>query len=315
MPDLTTYATHSPYSDPGRHADLIAAVAPEPAAIHEIAWNTIIHYRASGIALSDEQWADIDRRWLSELLDALDRRSPGPLDAPREPERRLAGCCRDHSLLSVAVLRQHGIPARTRVGFSGYFAAGFHHDHVVVEYWDGTAWIRFDPELDQDHFEFDVHHMPTGTGAPFQTAAEVWRSIRTGEADASTFGVDPSMPMLCGPGFVGGYVILELAHRMRDEVLLWDTWGAAQDAINGKPVDGAEAHTDLIADLLVRADAGDDDAENELTARYANDPGLAPGRVVTTMSPTGRRGETDLESRATTWHVAPDAADFTVPVH
>lgn len=50
---------------------------------------------------------------------------------------RFVGCCRDFSLLFVAALRGRGVPARTRIGFAGYFAPDFHHDHVVAELWDG----------------------------------------------------------------------------------------------------------------------------------------------------------------------------------
>jgi hypothetical protein len=318
MTKVQTYLTHSAYSDPGRHAALVAAVNPEPEAIHHAAWNTILHYRADEIALSDEQREDVDRRWLATLLDVGQERAPGPLDAPREPAQRLAGCCRDHTLLAVSVMREHGIPARSRVGFAGYFSDGFHHDHVVAEYWSGERWVRFDPELDQAHFPFDVHDLPSGPDAPFRTAAEVWRLIRSGDTDPDQFGVDPSMPMLCGTGFVRAYVITELAHRMRDEVLLWDVWGAAAAAIDGAPDDGSEAQADTIAELLVRADAGDDDAEAELVARYAREPGLAPGRTVMTMSPMGRRGLTDLAERTTAWQESesPDeVAHYTVPVH
>jgi len=318
MTDLHTYATHSPYSDPGQHAALIAAVPPEPAAIHRVAWNTILHYRAGDVALSDEQRGDIDRRWLSALLDVRQERASGPLDAaPAEPERQLAGCCRDHTLLAVSVFRQHRVPARSRVGFAGYFTSGFHHDHVVAEYWNGTRWVRFDPEPSRDYVTFDPHDMPTGSEAPFQTAAEVWRSIRNGDVDPAMYGVDPSMPHLGGAGFVRGYVIAELAHRMRDELLLWDVWGAAIESIDGHAPDHADEQADIIADLLVRADAEDtgtdhNEAEAELARRYASEPGLAPGRIVTTMSPMGHRGDTDLVARTTTWKSQP-VPDYTVP--
>lgn len=301
MPELADYATHSRYSDPGRHAPLLAAVATDPGALHAAACATVIHYRAGAEALADGQDDDIDLRWLSDLLDEAQKRSAGPLSAPRTPAQQIAGCCRDHTLFAVGVLREHGIPARSRVGFSGYFRPGFHHDHVVGEYWDGSRWVRFDPELNmaENWFGFDSHDMATGVGAPFETAAEVWLAHRRDGLDVSTYGVDPSMPELCGREFVRGYVVTELAHRERDELLLWDVWG---DTLPGTPTpaDELDRLADEIAALLVAADAGDAAAEASLADRYASDPRLRPDAVVT-LSPTGRVGDADLTAKVNRW--------------
>ena len=329
-PTLADYARHSAYSDPGRHADLLRAVAPTPAATGAAACATIVHYRAGRPALTDAQRADIDQRWLATILDTAVARQAGPLDAPRDLPRQVAGCCRDHTLFSLGVLRSHGVPARSRIGFAGYFEPPFFHDHVVVEHWDagdgtgedGTGrWVRWDPELTPDSsWGFDVRDMPTGPGSPFPTAAEVWRAIRAGEVDPASYGVDPGMPHLGGKDFVRGYVLLELAHRMRDEVLLWDVWGATPDDVPGvaelwaQEADGdapalepssdeLDALADEVAALLVAADAGDAAAEAALADRYAG-RWAARGRV-TTLSPFGRVGITDLAERTTRWAPAP----------
>jgi hypothetical protein len=320
MPDIAAYAQQSPYSDPGRHAALLAEVDPTPAALHHAACATIVHYRGQASELADGQDADIDLRWLADVLDVATKRVPGSLLADRPVPDRVAGCCRDVTLLAVGALRQHGIPARSRVGFAGYFEGGFHHDHVVAERWDGTRWVRFDTMLDPangprpdprpgrpPHLQawgFDVHDMPTGPGAPFQTAAEVWQQLRAGTADPAVYGVDASLPDLCGAEFVRGYVVEELAHRQREELLLWDVWG---DTLppglqpTPRPDDEYDALADEVADLLVRADAGDVDAEAELDARYATDDRLHPRGAVVTLSPTGRVGDTDLVGRSTRW--------------
>jgi hypothetical protein len=207
------------------------------------------------------------------------------------------------------------VPARSRVGFAGYFQPQFHHDHVVVEVWDGERWVRWDPELeDAPHWGFDVHDMPTGPGAPFQTAAEAWRAIRSGDADPASYGVDPSLPQLCGKEFMRDEVLLELAHRERDEVLLWDLWGPMLRApylaelvrrvdvvLPDIDSDAFDALADEIAALLVAADAGDTTAEAELAERYASDPLLRPRDRVVTASPTGRVGVTDLSTCSTEW--------------
>ncbi|MFC7403723.1 transglutaminase-like domain-containing protein [Georgenia alba] len=315
-PGLAEYATQSPYSDPGAHSAAVAAVEPDPASLHRAACSAVVHYRAGSPTLTDEQQHDIDRRWLSAVLDAAAERQAGPLEMPRDLPRQVAGCCRDHTLLAVSVLRAHAIPARSRIGFAGYFEPAFHGDHVVVERWDADSgrWVRSDPELDPADFDFDVHDMPTGPGAPFETAAEVWRAIRSGDADPTTYGV--SGTELIGKDLVRDYVMLELAHRQRDELLLWDLWGprliwaggevTARAVAAGVPgadmePEAFDALADELAALLVAADAGDVGAVAELAARYRSDPRLRPGERVVTLSPSGRAGVTDLRDRTTAW--------------
>jgi hypothetical protein len=68
------------------------------------------------------------------------------------------------------------------------------------------------------------------------------------------------------------YISSELAHRQRDELLLWDGWGAMADQL---PDD--LTLIDTIAALLVAADSGGEGAEVELAARYRTDPRLHSG--------------------------------------
>ncbi len=315
-PTLDGYARHTAYSDPGRHAALLAAIDPDQASIGAAARAAVVHYRDESLSPTAEQRDDPDRRWLASILDAATERHPGPLDAPREVGSQVAGCCRDHTLFALGVLREHGIPARSRIGFAGYFAPPFWHDHVVVEHWDGKRWVRWDAELTPDGpWAFDVRDLPTGPDSPFRTAAEAWRAIRAGDADPASYGVDPGLPHLCGKGFVRDYVLLEVAHRMRDELLLWDLWGPMLGGDGpglGELVERAgmtvprldecafDGLADELAALLVAADGGDTAAEATLAARYT-DTLLRPGARVVTTSPSGRGGVTDLRARRTEW--------------
>lgn len=274
MDFLDLWARQSPYSDPGRHADRVRALPDDLDALCAASRNTIAHYRAELPDLPVERHGEIDSRWLERILDLDRARHPGPLTEPRETASRVAGCCRDHSLFVVGALRARGVPARTVVGFASYFGPPFHHDHVVVEYLDGDRWVRTDPELRQEDFDFDVRDLPRGAGAPFETAAQVWRGHRAGTLDADSYGVDPNLP-LTGPDFVGEYVVFQVAHRYGDELLLWDDWGARPTL----------EQLDELADLLERADAGDEDAESALHERYTSDASLHPGGTVTRHSP------------------------------
>lgn len=312
--DLSGYATHSEYSDPRHHAALLAAVPPDSVRLHEAVTSAVVHYRAGATPPTPAQLADVDRRWVASILDAAVERAPGlPLGTPRPPRAQVGGCCRDHSLLAVAVLREHGVPARTRLGFANYLAPDeFRRDHVVVERHDGDRWVRFDPELRPDGLPFDVHDLPQGPGAPFETAAEAWLAHRRDGRDLAGHGPGPDVGWLNGPGFVQRYVLGDVAHRYRHEVLLWDMWGASTPP-GALPDDGDAALADRLAELTVRADAGDGAAETELEELWATDERVRPGRYVSTWSPGGRLGRTDLVARRTAWAVLPSAVRVGLP--
>jgi hypothetical protein len=279
------FAAHTAYSDPGRHAALLR----EPDGIDEIcaaARNLVFHYRGESALLQDDRRDEIHSRWVAVILDLDQERQPGPVSAPRPPGDRVAGCCRDHSLLTVAMLREQGVPARTRVGFAGYFDSSFHHDHVVAEWWNGTRWQRADPELTQENHDFDVRDLPIGEGTPFETAAEVWTGHRAGRIDPTTYGVMPDSEF-SGPGFVALYVRQEVNHRYGNELLLWDGIGEGIE----------DAETDELARLLLAADAGDVKAEERLEQRFRTDPLLRPSDTVIQFSPYGEPSVTvDLAS-------------------
>ncbi|NJP34633.1 transglutaminase domain-containing protein [Micromonospora thermarum] len=242
--DIDDYRTHSPYSDPRHHRLLLDAVPADIATVAATARNVIVHYRAGGVELPADRMDEVNRRWVDRILDTDQSRFPLPLTTARPVADRVAGCCRDHTLLSVAVLRQHGVPARSRVGFASYFTPGWHHDHVLVEYWNGERWVWADPELD-----------PAGA----------W--------------------------FIYDYVLHELAHRQKDELLLWDGFGAMTGDIAGADLTLA----DEIAALLLAADDGDEAAEKALADRYAADARLRPGPEIRSVSPvTGVSTTVDL---------------------
>jgi Transglutaminase-like superfamily len=289
VPGLVDYASHSAYSDPGEWAPLLDAVPADTDALSAVARNIIAHYRAEADGLPEATRHEIGLRWLADMLAADQSRNPGSLETERPLASRVQGCCRDHTLLCVGALRQHGIPARSRVGFASYFRPGWNHDHVIVETQRDGRWVRFESELVPGDFPFDPHDMAGGPDAPFVTAAEAWQGHRAGRLDVETFGVDVDSPVR-GEWFVRTYVLMQLAHRFKDELLLWDGWG-----VMGPEADEeTNALVDELAALLVAADAGDDAAEAELLERYRADPRLAPGETIQSFSPYGEITEVSL---------------------
>lgn len=318
----TDYLTHSAAGDPGDHAELLRGVPADPLSLHRAVDRVLVHYRA-GSDVTEEQMLDVDSRQVATILAIAADRAAGPLALGAETgvdqSTKVGGCCRDFTVLATAILRENGIPARSRVGFAGYFPSenpAFHHDHVVVERWDAeqARWARFDAELDPEGFAFDVADIPTGPDAPFLTASEAWMAWRRGELDAELYGVDPSLPHLGGAAMLQRYVILELAHLMKVETLLWDGWGPMapvgdQDAVR-ETVTSLTPLTDRIADLIVRATPMKAQSEQAAAAELAElwhrdgEGAVAPGRFVQTWSPAGRSGRSDLATGRTEWQDA-----------
>ncbi|TDO52599.1 transglutaminase superfamily protein [Kribbella sp. VKM Ac-2527] len=274
-----SFAAQSAYSNPGEYAALLDVLPSDVAGITDVVRNVLIHYRGGGIEFTGERLEEINHRWIDDLLATDQRRNGTPLATPREPADRVAGCCRDYTLLTVSALRHKGIPARSRIGFAPYFVPGFNCDHVVAEYWNGDRWVMVDAQLEPgEHWGFDVQDMPAGK---FRSAAEVWLGYRSGELDGDLFGVDPSLP-LKGGWFIRDYVFLQLAHLQCDEVLLWDGFGGMADDLEMDL-----GPTDEVAALLVASDAGDEAATTKLRDLYREDPEWHPADRLEVHSPTG----------------------------
>lgn len=267
-------ARHSPYSDPRHHETLVRAVEADVASIARAVTNVIGHYRAEDLDPSTA--GEIHLRTVAEILDADQSRHRSPLAEPRPPRERVQGCCRDHSLLAVSILRSHGVPARTRVGFASYFLPHWWSDHVVAEVWEDGRWRRFDPEFVDAGADFSPHDLDQSGDGAFLTAAQAWLAWRRGERDLSNFGVGPDVPEISGPEFVRDYVIYEAAHLAGDELLLWDVWGGMDN-----PDESIDLELiDRLATLLVTD-------EEQAVALYLEDERLHPGAEVTRLDPLG----------------------------
>lgn len=115
----------------------------------------------------------------------------------------------------VGVLREQGIPARTRVGFADYLVRGRRIDHVVVEYQSDGRWIRTDPEMAPGTVPFDPADMKIESDGRFQTAAEAWQSCRQDPDKIDRYQVPPGSEFTDAGHVIRTYVALELAHWCR----------------------------------------------------------------------------------------------------
>ena len=283
------YLAHSTFSDPGAQAGWLDGMAgTDVAAVRAASSGLVFHYRAHGDitehGFAPERMAEINLRYADAMLARLRELNPAAPGTPRASTERLVGCCRDFTLLFVAMARHHGIPARARVGFARYLVPGWAMDHVIAEVWDGERWRLVEPEMSPGHVddgtELNLLDVPRDR---FVVAADAWRACRSGAADPATFVVAPELdvPRLRGWPYLLHNLVLDLAALNRHEMILWDGWGL-MDGVDH--VDEAvAARMDEVAAVLVDPDAGLD----AVRAVYAADDLRVPPVVTSPAEPGG----------------------------
>lgn len=280
------------YATPGRHTNVAASglvgcelvgpglVGSDVAAIVEQVVRTVQGlvvydlfaeslYRAE---LSAHQLRSVHERDAGQLLHLARQVDPLPLTQSRDPGDRIGGRCNTYSLLTVALLRAAGVPARARCGFATYFIAGWYEDHWVAEYWNPAEerWLLIDAQLD------DVWRtvlgvdeaVPVHVGPDqFLTAGHAWKAWRQGDLDADRCGLT-SLPEH-GAFWIANNLRLDFAALNKVEMLPWDLWGLGWEPPD-EPTDAVLATFDSIAGLTTNPD----ECFDELRTRYDSDASL-----------------------------------------
>ena len=144
------------YATPGRHTDVTGfglQVSSVEEAVRVVQGLLVYDLAAKdlyGVELTATQAGAVHERDAAALLELARTIDPRPLDQPRNPGERIGGRCNTYTLLTVALLRAAGVPARSRCGFGAHFVQGFYEDHWVAEYWDPEErrWTMVDAQLD-----------------------------------------------------------------------------------------------------------------------------------------------------------------------
>jgi hypothetical protein len=273
----SSFALHSRFSDPGSLAPWLADVEPDIGRLHAIASGLVFHYWANGDIVvhgfAPERVGEISLRYADTIFARLRELNPAPLSQSRKPTERMVGCCRDFTLLLVALARQHGIPARTRVGFATYLIPGWALDHVVAELWDGSRWRLVEPTL-AEHDDIDLLDVPRDR---FLVAADAWAACRSGDLDPEQCVIAPDLtpPHLRGWPHLAHNLVHDLATLNKHEMLTWDRWGALADR-DRRTLD--RTRLDALAESLR---SGDD----ERIAADFTDPDFRVPDVITSMTP------------------------------
>jgi hypothetical protein len=212
---LNFYRQHSPSTDPGAHADLLRDLPTDLPGLHQVVQNILIHnwkVRARYPELAHPR--DL---LLSNMLDLLERvrlQDPRPLMEERAIQDKLIVDCRHFAAVLCALLRQQGIPARTRCGFGAYLEEGWAQDHYVTEYWNAaeSRWVLEDPDIVMHDVARDA----------FIVGGQAWQDSRAGKDDPMRFA--------CGPDLRGYDTIRfnlgkDLAQLNKDEEMSLAGWG------------------------------------------------------------------------------------------
>jgi hypothetical protein len=266
---LEYYAEPGPLTTAGAGASALAALPSSVPDLLAAVQGLLVH------ELGSAQSATGHLRSIDQILDGILATDPRPLIEPRAPAQRLAGSCRHFTLLAVAALRVHGIPARARCGFGRYFTPGWYIDHWVVEYWNAglSRWVLADaqlgPELSQAlGVAFDPADVPR---EEFVVAGEAWVRSRDGDLDPSRCGLEGEGQS--GAWWIAGNLVRDVAALSKNELLPWDVWGGMPRP--GDPItDAAAEEFDQIAALTA-----DPDTAAESRARYANEQFRVPAHV------------------------------------
>ena len=296
-----TYLAQSAVTDPGAFASWVAELPSDVASLRRASSNLVFHYWAGGDfaahGIPEERATEIDTRYVDDILDLLHERSSEPLGSPREPSEQFVGCCRDYTALLVSFARAHGIPARTRVGFAGYFAPDWWMDHVVAEVWDAeqSRWRLVEAQVSPEHRDAGTGDVLPVLDVPrdrFLTGAAAWRAARKGDLDHEKFVVNPQLeePFLRSWPYLAHNLVLDLAALGSREMILWDEYGM---------LSGPLPETDLtLLDELAAAIS--DDVDPELVGSWLHiDPLRIPEKVSSYSPRSGPRQVTLRSGLAT----------------
>ncbi len=272
------------YASPGRYTDISAFgldVADVARAV-EIAQGLLVYDLAArdlyGCELPAPQAAGVHMRNAAALLALARDVDERPLDQPRDTIHRVGARCHTYTLLTVALLRSAGIPARSRCGFGAYFVPGWFEDHWVAEYWhtEEERWVMVDAQLDEVWrrvMRIDAPAPVVVSAEQFVTAGHAWQAWRRGELDADRCGLT-SIPEH-GLFWIAGNLRRDMAALNKVEMLPWDLWGLGWEP-GEVPTDETLSVFDSIAALTVNADEHFED----LRRRYESDPAMRVGGSV-----------------------------------
>jgi hypothetical protein len=254
------FARHTAASYPGDHGQLYAGCGPEPSRVAATVQNLLLHpvvANRRGVPIPDQAKDDAQSRTVRRLLSRLLARDGRALSRQRDAATRFFGTSRDCALLACSLFREHGVPARLRVGFATYVAQDFLEDHWICEYRRDGAWRLLDAQIGaqlalEKRIDFDPADVPADR---FLRSGEAWRRVTSGAIRGHRIGVS-SIGGVRGAWFAAASVCRDVAVLAgREELLPWDYWGKAAEFCSIKEIpEPWPARIDALAALTASAD-------------------------------------------------------------
>jgi hypothetical protein len=288
---LTYYAESGEVTDLSHHAEFVGWLTDDIRALNQVVQGLLIHegwLSSYETPRRPEQLYDTQIAFAADLLDKAIQLDARSLAIPRSPGERVICCCREFATLLNAILRQKGVPARSRCGFATYLAwPGYYEDHWVCEYYhrEQERWVLVDPQIDplqQSWLKMDINPLDVARDR-FITAGEAWKLYRSGAVGGDRLGIscDPAsvgLETLYGPWFARGQLLRDFAALNKVETvpylvrveqgLSWDAWrlvGASDAEITEQEL----ALLDQVAEVAAAGDSLD-----AITGLYAAHPAL-----------------------------------------
>ena len=246
MSGLSYHATHSPMTDLGEFAELADSdhIGDLVAHVQGLLMHPF-HANRYGLTIPEDCERQLQSRSAKQMLNEARAVDPRPLCDARPPEKRAYGNCRHFTTLLTALLRERGIPARSRCGFGTYFSTDKKEDHWVTEMWDAIPgrWRLVDAQIDEVQRKgmgVTIDTLDVGR-EDFWVAGQAWQRCRRGEEKPEDFGILD----MWGLWFVQGNLIRDLAALCKIELLPWDNWGLMEAELSEEQL----ALCDHIAEL------------------------------------------------------------------
>jgi hypothetical protein len=233
--DIDQYKSHSAISIVDGFSKPIRQLPDDIRELCKFVQDNLIHsYWIShyGCEIKDHiRYSEMQIRSAQDLLVKSKAKGKKAPTGNSRPVDKVVSICRDFSLLLCAALREKGVAARIRCGFSKYLNPGKFEDHWICEYWSESQarWVMVDAQLDEIHrevlqYEFDECDVPN---SEFIYAGKAWQLCRNNEAAPESFGIFE----LSGLPFIKGNIVRDLFALCKVELMAWDTgWGILKDS-------------------------------------------------------------------------------------
>lgn len=224
---LKIYKGHDIMTEIKTMKNMVVGIPRDIETIVSYVQNILLHQHwsnAYGLKLSDERKKEPWIRSFEDKLIFLNNLGFNHVSDIKTNENKMISICRDFSVVSAALCREAGIPARARCGFATYFENGKYIDHWVLEYWneDKNKWIMVDAQLDDlQQRELKVTFDPMEVSEEyFITGPRAWLMCREGKVDPRLFGIFTWW----GYDYLSCNLLLDVNSLLKIPMQPWDIW-------------------------------------------------------------------------------------------